>query len=184
MTHLDRANRLIKSFKHLASDQNSDRKRGIVLGSYLEEVLVALKPMLKLEHSIRLEVKETMSLQTQPGALSEILFVLINNSIKHGFSQQTPSTHVSEMGPPQIVVSARFLSAQSWELRYSDNGRGLTQTELEALFKPLASNRSQEGSGGLGLLVVHEIVTLVLNGQIEAQSSPGRGVQFIMQFPL
>jgi two-component system NtrC family sensor kinase len=69
------------------------------------------------------------------------------------------------------------------ELRFIDNGCGMTQEVLENIFEPFFT-RSRSGKGtGLGLTISHLIIGQH-GGEIEAASpGPGQGSTFIVRLP-
>jgi signal transduction histidine kinase len=70
------------------------------------------------------------------------------------------------------------------EMRFSDDGCGMTQEVLENIFEPFFT-RSRTGKGtGLGLTISHRVITQH-GGEIEASSGgPGRGSTFTVRLPL
>lgn len=64
-----------------------------------------------------------------------------------------------------------------------DDGSGMTPEILERIFEPYFTTRDKSGGAGLGLSVVHGIVT-GLDGTIDVKSSIGAGTCFTIHFPL
>jgi two-component system, NtrC family, sensor kinase len=64
-----------------------------------------------------------------------------------------------------------------------DAGKGLTAEQLDHVFEPFFSTKSQGQGTGLGLPIVEQIVR-AHRGQIEMLSLPGRGTEVIVQLPL
>ena len=74
------------------------------------------------------------------------------------------------------------------EIRVKDNGIGIPEDELEAVFdKFVQSSKTKTGAGGtgLGLAICREIV-LAHHGAIQAQANPGQqpGTTFLVSLPL
>src|SRR5581483_3008241 len=72
------------------------------------------------------------------------------------------------------------------ELRVSDTGIGIAETDLPRLFERFhrvrgAKSRSHEGSG-IGLALVRELVKLH-GGSIDVESKPGKGTTFTISIP-
>jgi signal transduction histidine kinase len=115
-----------------------------------------------------------------PGAISQILTNLIDNSLIHGLSgveegRIKVEAHIEESGAEEgsYVI-----------LEYTDNGRGLTPEEKERLFEPFFTTRRGSGGSGLGMHIVFNLVTQTLRGQIDCLSAPGRGIKFVLRLPV
>src|SRR5271155_4206392 len=65
-------------------------------------------------------------------------------------------------------------------IEVADTGAGLTPEECERIFTPYYT--SKEHGTGLGLAIVQSVVS-DHGGRIHAQSSPGRGITFVIELP-
>lgn len=100
---------------------------------------------------------------------------IINNLIQNSLSH----SHGSQI---QIALSRQ---KEFLQIRVSDNGIGIEQEDLKHIFERLYKcdkGRAEKGSG-LGLSIVRQL-TLKMNGQITAESTPGEGASFTLLFPL
>jgi signal transduction histidine kinase len=83
-------------------------------------------------------------------------------------------------GPGEIVISARqaggFVS-----IGVKDQGPGIDDEHLDKIFNPFYTTK--ESGTGLGLSVVHQIVTQH-GGAVSAARNPGGGMTFSMTLPL
>ena len=68
------------------------------------------------------------------------------------------------------------------ELYFADNGKGIPVEHRERVFDPFFTTRRDDGGSGLGLHIVHGIVTQTLKGSI-ALEMPDRGLAFRISFP-
>ena len=65
-----------------------------------------------------------------------------------------------------------------------DDGRGIPKGIIERIFDPYYTTSRDSGGSGLGLYIVHNIVTGVFNGRISAARAPGGGAQFTITMPI
>ncbi len=173
-SNLTRASELIASFKQIAVDQTSDAIRTINLAEYLHEVIRSLQPNFKkTRHHIDVNCPENLMLSCPAGAISQIFTNLLMNSLIHGFEEL-------EEGYIRITV---LDEGQMVDITYSDNGRGLTQEQLEKLFHPFFTTKRDQGGSGLGTHITYNLVRQTLGGSIQVSSEPGQGLSYHIRFP-
>ena len=174
LKNLDNASELISNFKQVAVDRTDNKKRKFKLKGYLKDVLVSLKPKLKnTNHKIKINGADDLEVDTYPGAISQIITNLTVNSLRHAFEDQDKGViEISILEKDKVV-----------ELKYSDNGRGMSSNEQEKIFDPFYTTKRGQGGTGLGLNLVYNLVTSTLNGKIECESTPGEGTTFTILFP-
>jgi signal transduction histidine kinase len=174
MNNLNRASELIASFKQVAVDQTSEAERRLDLNSYLDEIIQSLKPSFKnTHHTIDVECDDSIRIMCAPGAIAQIVTNLVMNSVMHGFEHKV-NGHI------EINVQA---SEKDVVMYYSDDGVGLLPEHLESLFDAFFTTKRARGGSGLGTHIVYNLVTQTLNGHIEAESTPGQGLQYTIRFP-
>jgi ligand-binding sensor domain-containing protein/signal transduction histidine kinase len=174
LRNLNRADRLIKSFKQVAVDQSSEERRTIELGAYLNEILISLGPALKkTAHQVRIDCPTPVTLNTYPGAIYQIISNLLMNSIYHAFAP-------GQAG--QITIAVKQAASQV-ELTYNDNGHGMSAEVRARIFEPFFTTRRGEGGSGLGMHVVYNLVTQLLKGRIDVSSAPEAGTTFAIVVP-
>ena len=174
LSNLKKASNLIKSFKEIAVDQSSEEIRKINLKIYLEEILVSLHPKLKkTKHKVKVNCSEDINIKTYPGILYQIISNFIINSLVHGFENKDEGEILIEISKENQII----------ELIYSDNGKGVSDENLNKIFEPFFTTKRGNGGSGLGLNITYNLVTVKLKGAIECQSQVGKGVKFIVSFP-
>lgn len=172
--NLGRAETLMRSFKQVAIDQVSERRRRIDLAETVQEVLSSMAPTLrKTSHRIEVDIDAGIALDSLPGPLGQVLINLINNACLHAFDG-------IEGGLLRISASADDAQVK---LSVSDNGRGIAPDALPLLFKPFYSTKLGQGGSGLGLSIVDNIVSKMLGGRLEVSSTLGRGSCFTISLP-
>lgn len=172
-----RASKLVHSLKQLAVDQVSDERRHFDLRTYLDEILLSLRPKLKdLQHNVSIECQPGLDLDSYPGPFSQIITNLLINALQHAFAE-------NQIGQIRIAVCAR--SDDRIELQFSDNGAGIPPEHRERVFEPFFTTKRAQGGSGLGLYLVYNLVTHKLGGSIElADDGAHKGSTFIIVIPL
>jgi len=124
----------------------------------------------------RVDVPENMTVTTRTVELQQVLLNLLINA---------RDAVLSNSGPRRIVVSAEA-ARDAVLLRVADNGPGVAPENVERIFEPFFSTKSdgdgQPGGHGLGLAFCREVMT-DLGGQISVESVPGRGATFALRLP-
>ncbi len=91
------------------------------------------------------------------------------------------SEAISEKG--EIIIRTRNTDNNSVRLEISDNGSGIQPEDIPHIFQPFFSTKHNARGIGLGLAIVHGIVTNH-GGKIEVDSVVGRGTTISLIFPL
>lgn len=174
LRNLMRADKLVKSFKQVAVDQSSEQKRRIDLAAYLSEIMSSLHPTLKrTQHEVAIDCPAGLELDTYPGALYQIVVNLVMNSLTHAFGSRNDG---------HITIRARRVD-DNVVLGYRDDGIGMSDEVRKKMFEPFFTTRRGEGGSGLGMHIVWNLVTQVLQGSIQVESAPGAGTAFELRFP-
>jgi PAS domain S-box-containing protein len=173
--NLERAGELVVTFKQVAVDQASSQRRRFLLSAVVGEILVTLNPVLrKSACSVTTGIAPELWLDSYPGPLGQVLTNLINNAIVHGFE-------AGRRG--EIHISALAADSSQVCIGVADNGRGISAEDQKRVFEPFFTTKLGQGGSGLGLHIVHNIVTGILGGQIELASQPGKGASFTLTLP-
>ncbi|NQZ83324.1 MAG: hybrid sensor histidine kinase/response regulator [Colwellia sp.] len=172
-TNSVRASEIMLSFKEVAIDQCSQRLIEFDLLNYVENILATLKPKLRYSgHEVSLDIEKDLIIKTYPGALSQVITNLINNSLMHAFKE-------NQVGEISIIAS---VANNQVFLRYSDNGIGMTETQQQQAFNKFYTTKAGEGGSGLGLAICKELIEDTLEGTISIESEVGSGTVFIITF--
>lgn len=124
----------------------------------------------QIDYSIDIP-EQPFRVRLDPDAYMRILNNLIQNVIAHSHADKICISLSKQDGNMKILVV--------------DNGVGIEKDDLKHIFERLYKcdkGRSEKGSG-LGLSIVHQLVEK-MSGTITAESTPGNGTTFTLQFPL
>lgn len=174
LSNLGRAAELIRSFKQVSVDQASEERRTFFLKAYIGETLLSLQPKLKkTKIQVELTGSDTLSLDSSPGAFSQIITNLVINSLTHAYNPQ-------QTGHIRIDVQEQ---AEQVCLTYSDDGCGMDEATRARIFDPFFTTKRGKGGSGLGLYILYNIVTNQFGGTIECSSALGAGTKFTLLLP-
>ncbi len=174
--NIERAASLVSSFKQVAVDRASSQRRRFDLGAVIQENMNTLSPVLrKIPYEVTVDVASLVAMDSYPGPLGQVLAALVNNAIVHGFRDRDHG---------RLSISVPVPAGVHAEIIISDDGAGIASGHLNRIFDPFFTTRMSEGSSGLGLNIVHNIVTTVLGGKIHVDSMPGAGTTFRITIPL
>lgn len=174
------ADHLIKSFKQMSIDQHSQELRTFSLCEYVFEVMLSLKPKLeRTPHKFCIDIAPDLQIVSNPGAISQLLINLITNSVQHAFDEGCIGRiHIS------AKISTNPSGLKILHLEYRDNGKGMSHSTIENIYKPFFTLARDSVGSGLGLHICNNIVMKGLKGSIDCHSDLGEGVNFVIRFPL
>jgi PAS domain S-box-containing protein len=175
LDNLSRAADLINSFKQVAVDQTAEECRLFRLREYIENIIVSLRPSYKRTgHTIHVACPPDLEIVSYPGAFSQIISNLVMNSLHHGFDGIEAGR--IDLHASRVDDVLRF--------RYSDNGKGMPPEVKEKIYDPFFTTKRMPDGTGLGMHIVYNLVTQVLNGKITCTSTEGEGTVFNISIPL
>ncbi|WP_348730334.1 ATP-binding protein [Rheinheimera texasensis] len=174
--NLQRAADLISNFKQVSVDRSSGERRQFNLRGFLLEVEQSLATLWR-NRSVQfiIDCPADIQLDTYPGALSQVITILAQNSLLHGFATD---------GGGEMRLYVRQTELEQLEIIFADNGAGIATAHLEKVFEPFFTTKRAHGGTGLGLHILFNLVTARLGGTVTVESQPGAGCRFILLLPL
>jgi signal transduction histidine kinase len=175
---LDRARRLIDSFKQFSASQFSNERAKVQLADVVTDCVMVLRSELRRAR-IALEVHappdEDLRWDGFPGHLGRVLVNLLQNSMRYAFDPGK--------GGKVAIHLDRSVDGEGFVIQYVDDGKGIAPDVLPRIFDPFFTTGKGSGGTGLGLAISHNIVVNLLGGTIECESSVGHGVTFTITLP-
>jgi len=176
LRNLMNASDLVSSFKQVSVDQTSQKRRTFNLRRTSMEVIRTLHTLIhKQGHTLEIDIPDDMELNSFPGPYGQILNNFINNALLHAFENR-------ENG--KMILRAYKAPDNQVRLIFSDNGKGIEEQDLRRIFDPFFTTKLGQGGSGLGLSIVHNLVTTIMCGSITVDSTPGLGTRFCLNLPL
>jgi signal transduction histidine kinase len=143
----------------------------IMVRDLFENLNSLMRPTLE-KKNIELEIilrDPALAIQADINLIEQVMINLVVNAIEA----------VKDREGPRIILSAEIQSNSKTLVKVIDNGLGMPPELLDKIFIPFFSTR-KTGSG-IGLSLCKQIM-LLHKGNIQVQSTEGKGSSFILQF--
>jgi signal transduction histidine kinase len=156
--NLERAASLVTAFKQVSVDQASQKRRTFNLKSYLEEIILSLKPKLRNSNAVvSIHCDSAINLDSYPGSYYQIMNNLVLNSLIHARTSTRDKINIS-------VTVSDF--NDDITIDYKDDGLGLDAQWMGNVFEPFATSKRNIGCSGLGMHICYNLVHHLLKGEI------------------
>lgn len=158
-------NSMIGGYLELARSTQPETAQQIDLNTFLAT--------LAEKHGAEFSTQAPCQINTSAGALTRVLDNLLQNARRYGGET-----------PPTLKLQC---SKQLVEISVLDNGAGLSEAELEKVFRPFyrveSSRAKTTGGTGLGLAIVKQLAEL--NGwQVKLENRPEGGLHARLSLPI
>lgn len=175
VANLDRAGQLVQSFKQVAVDRSHAERREFNLREATEQIVASVRPLVrKTPVAMEVETPSDIVMDSDPGSYGQVLTNILINSVVHAFPDGRSG---------MIRVRARALGARHVEIIASDDGVGMSEEVRRRAFDPFFTTRRSEGGTGLGLHIIHSLVTQSLGGRLRLDTAPDCGTTIRMLLP-
>jgi len=172
---------LVQRILAFSRAQDGVRTR-VDLAATARQSLQMLRPTIPATVQVDEKIEDVPLTFADAGQLQQVIVNLVSNSLQ---------AIGSNMGVITIRLSpakrrgntGRSRSADWICLEVADTGCGMEAATIERIFEPFFTTKGVGEGTGLGLSVVHGIVT-DHGGQIEVSSQPGNGTRFTILLPV
>jgi signal transduction histidine kinase len=177
--NLARAHTLVQNFKKISVNQITDNLETVNLPQTIAETVELFKIQAR-QAKLEIEIENTLADANQvwvgyPGYLTQVLLNLLSNIERYAYQDDLG-------GRVAIVITAKAMD-QTFILTVSDFGQGIAPENLSQVFVPFFTTGRGKGGAGLGLAIVHNLVTEALKGSIAVESKRNKGTTFTLTFP-
>lgn len=167
---IDRLNGLITEFLEYVRPEKKANER-INLNNVIREVIEALQfnPKLRKDVETQFELKAQSEILGHRDKLKQALLNFAINAYQAMDKTERPKLEIETHDERDLVV-----------LIIRDNGCGIKQENLNRIFEPFHTTKSN--GTGLGLAVTHKILQ-AHDARIMVDSAVGEGTKFVIEFP-
>ena len=180
--NIGRAHKLIQDFKKLSVGQISDTKETLDLVAVVDEV-VGLFKIDARQAKLAIEIRSDLSEPARRawlgyrGYLTQVLLNLLSNVARYAYPD-------GGGGRVEIDIAAESKPTdEGFVITITDFGRGIAAENLPRVFDPFFTTGRTKGGTGLGMAIVHALVTGALKGSIELASELGSGTTVTLRLP-
>jgi signal transduction histidine kinase len=172
---LQRAAESINSFKQVAADRIQSDQRTFDPSELTRQLLTSLLAGAQTRNlGLKVECQPNLTMHSYPGLYGQVMTNLFLNSVMHAFLADSEGT---------LDIKLHALGNDQIEVLFSDDGCGMSLNVRRQAFDPFFTTRRESGCIGLGLHIVHNIVTNGLGGHLSLDSEPGKGTRVQLILP-
>ncbi len=180
-----RASDLVRQILAFSRQREQDRKP-LKLQPIIREALVLVRASLPSTIEISQDIDPTCgAIMADPTQIHQIIMNLCTNAF-HAMREHGGVLHLSlheiEITPNDRTADLELSPGTYARLAISDTGHGMSGEVMGRIFEPYFTTREPGHGTGLGLSVVHGIVTRH-GGSITVVSQPEKGATFNVYFP-
>ncbi|HEV2101171.1 MAG TPA: PAS domain S-box protein [Candidatus Acidoferrum sp.] len=181
-----RASELVKRILGFSRPQEQ-KKQVVQLQPVIEEALKLMRATLPARVQFATYFAADLPpAKVDPGQIHQVIVNLATNAA-HAIGEKNGIVDI-RLDVVNVSAEDRQAAGKLEEGKYlrlfvSDNGCGMERATLNRIFDPFFTTKKQGEGTGLGLSVVHGIVTSH-NGAIAVTSQPGEGTAFHLFFPI
>jgi len=167
------------------SRQTEQEHTPILVRLIVKEVVKLLRAFLPVTIEIHQKIQSDVLVIGDPTQIHQVIMNLCTNA---GYAMQDQGGRLT-VSLAQVELDEQFtanhpnLNAGPYlKLTVSDTGPGIAESELDRIFEPFFTTKEKGEGTGMGLAVVHGIVT-GHGGDVFARSEPGQGATFTVYLP-
>lgn len=183
----NRARELVKQILTFSRQEDMERTAvdiGQIVGEVVRLVQAGLPDNIRIETMVE---RQPCYVLAHPAQMHQVVLNFCTNAIHALKTTAEGRLRVSvdrlDLGPEAAVLHPRLAPGHYVRLRVEDNGHGMSPSVVERIFDPFFTTKGPGEGTGMGLAVVHGIVT-AHGGIINVRTEPGEGAAFHTYFPL
>jgi two-component system cell cycle sensor histidine kinase/response regulator CckA len=165
---------IIRKFRQYSKDFIPEGVGKINLSAVADRIVSVLSQRAK-QAKMRISTKGLANLpevEINETALEQIFFIIIQNAIEAADDKK----------PHKLDIIGKFTDGNI-ELRFSDDCCGIAPENIDKIFEPFFSTKTEDQGMGLGLNIVQQLL-MNCGGQIRVESQLGSGTTFYVTLPI
>jgi len=181
----ERAKNLVKQI--LTFSRKTEREtRPLQISLVIKEALKLLRSSIPTTIDIQQDIDSKALVLADPTEIHQIVMNLCTNAY-HAMRETGGTLNIFlkeiEISKPREILDSGIEAGKYLRFEVIDTGSGIDEELKEKIFEPYYTTKSPGEGTGLGLAVVHGIVTSI-GGSIEVDTVKGEGTTFRVYFPV
>ena len=170
-----RVARIVSELRTLYVDRDDAPPTQCAVNTLIQDLLRVLHPKMDYQTRVSSILGRVPNITVQRDRLSQVLLNLVTNA-----AQAMPEGR----SPADNLVQIR-----TWErsdvvhIAVSDNGTGISKSDIEKIFDPFFTTRHSIGGTGMGLSLCQTFIQQ-FGGWLTVDSTPGEGSTFTIHIPI
>lgn len=166
---------LLENFNLIAVDQDDTKIQNFDVIAYAQKMMMLYDfEFSQSDILYNYSGEKELTIKSVPSYIALALLNIINNSLKHGFNNN---------GKGKIALKVEKGTKSGVKITYSDDGKGMSKSTLEQVFKPFFTTHSDRGYVGVGMSTTYDLIKNKLAGDITIESQEGKGTTVVITLP-
>jgi signal transduction histidine kinase len=165
----ERVKELMLSLKSLSQPDKSDSVL-FNLNNGIKSTVNLLRPTVKDRIDFQLDLGDLVEIQCNPGQIQQVFLNILDNAIDA----------IEKSG---VIEIQSFKKEGRNIIMITDNGKGISNDNLNRIFEPFYTTKEFGHGSGLGLSISKRIMS-EHNGEISVESNPGKTTSVTISFKI
>lgn len=172
----DRIMGIVQSLRDFSRVDQINKKEVYDFNKAIEDTLTVARNEIKYVAVVEKDFGEIPNIECSGGEINQVLLNIIINA-----SQALQEQNRDDFG--KILIKT-FQKGDYIYCKIQDNGPGIPKEYLGKIFDPFFTTKEVGKGTGLGLSISYDIIVNKHNGDLRAESIPGKGTTFIIKLPI
>ncbi|MGD1806694.1 trifunctional serine/threonine-protein kinase/ATP-binding protein/sensor histidine kinase [Dapis sp. BLCC M126] len=113
--------------------------------------------------------------------LNQVFMNILNNGIDALEEMRNNQSELEQQ--PTITITTEITINRTVKIKIADNGPGISLENQKKIFDPFFTTKPVGSGTGLGLSISYSIIVEKHQGKLTCNSTPGAGVEFVIEIP-
>jgi two-component system NtrC family sensor kinase len=176
MEGIHRITEIVRSLRNFSRIDNESEIEQYDINDALESTLTVAKNEIKYVADVRKEYSHVPFIECVGGEINQVLLNIIVNAAQSLKSQGRPDKGYIKL---KTYADSRFIYCE-----ISDDGPGIPKSIIGKIYDPFFTTKEAGKGTGLGLSISYDIIVHKHGGDIQVESTVGKGTIFTIKIPI